>query len=196
MKHLILALILLFTVSNGFAQKRTVKKKLSLTESIFYIKCVKSGKYLDLPGVGNAAAKGNGTNIQLWDIDSGNDRKFKFQSAGSGYYYILPQHCKSRLDVEGCFPDRWFCEYYKNKKGAPIQIWEFNGSSAHDVGKWKMEQVNPGQFMLVNKYSGKALDAAGDANKNGCRVVIWDAHRGSNQQWELIDVKTGQRYEL
>ncbi len=194
MKRIILALAIFGIVSFGHAQKRIVKKKLSLTGTTFYIKSVASGKFLDLPGYAANASKENGTNVSLYRYDDGADRKFKFQSAGGKFYYVLPQHCKSRLDVEGCFPDKWFCKTYKNKKGAPIQIWSFNGKSAHDVGKWKLERVNKGQFMLVNKYSGKVIDATSGA-KEGCRLVIWDAHKGKNQLWELIDVKTGQRYE-
>ncbi|MBI9065518.1 MAG: RICIN domain-containing protein, partial [Marinilabiliaceae bacterium] len=148
---------------------------------------------LDLPGSPGKAQKGNGSNVQLWDMDGGNDRKFKFKDAGNGYYYIMPQHCNSRLDVEGCWPDKWFCNHYKNAKGAPIQIWSFD---TNDVGKWRLEQVKKGRFMIVNKYSGKALDAsAGSINKNGCAVQQWDIHKRDNQLWELISVKTGQRYE-
>ena len=194
MKQLIVLTALLCITLCSYSQKRTVKKSLSLTENTFYIKSVESGKFLDLPGYKDKADKGNGSNVVLWDHDTGADRKFKFKPVGNGYYWILPQHCKSRLDVEGCYPNKWFCNHYKNKKGAPIQIWSFNGSS-DDVGKWKLVKVNKGQYMIQNKYSKKVIDAAGDAHKNGCRLVIWDAHRGNNQLWELIDVKTGARYE-
>jgi len=175
------------------AQKRIVRKKLSLTETTFYIKNVAAGKYLDLPGYAFDAQKGNGSRVQLWDMDDGIDRKFKLKDAGDGYYYIMPQHCNSRLDVHGCWPDKWFCNIYKNERGAPIQIWDFD---TNDVGKWRLEQVRPGQFILVNKYSNMALDA--DANRikeNGCKVNQWDIHKRDNQLWELISVDTGQRYE-
>ena len=196
MKQTLFILIALSMFLCTNAQKRTVKKKLSLTETTFYIKNVASGKYLDLPGYATKAKKDNGTNVVLWDHDTGSDRKYEFQSAGGGYYYVLPQHCDSRLDVEGCFPDKWFCNYYKNKNGAPIQIWSFNGKSAHDVGKWSLIEVKKGQFLLYNKYAKKVLDADGNnTNKNGCKVQIWTRNNNNNQLWELIDVKTGQRYE-
>jgi len=193
------SILLLVSVvySPASAQKRTRKVKMSLSEETFFIRNVASGRELDLPGYASRAKKDNGTNVVLWDHDDGNDRKFKFQSAGGGYYYILPQHCKSRLDVEGCFKGKWFCGTYKHENGAPIQIWEFNGSSGHDVGKWRLKEVRKGQFQIFNKYSNKALDAsAGGINKNGCKVQVWSSHGGSNQLWELISVKTGQRYEL
>ena len=117
-----------------------------LNESTFYIRNVASGKYMDLPGYDADAQKHNGARIQLWDMDKGNDRKFKFKSAGNGFYYIMPQHCNSRLDVNGCWPDKCFCKTYKNKKGAPIQIWSFD---TNDVGKWRLEKVKKGQFIIV-----------------------------------------------
>jgi len=175
------------------AQKRTVRKKLSLENTVFYIKNVAANKYLDLPGAGVNANKGNGSKVQLWDMDNGNDRKFKLKPAGGGYYYIMPQHCNSRLDVHGCWPNKWFCETYKNEKGAGIQIWRFD---SNDIGKWRLEQVRPGQFIIVNKYSNMALDANGHRIKeNGCNICQWDIHKRDNQLWEFISVDTGQRYE-
>lgn len=185
-----IALFALLLAIPAKAQKRTVKKQVSLTESVFYIKNVQSGRYMDLPG--NPGKTDNGTNVQIWDLDNGSDRKFKFVDAGDGYYYIKPQHCSnSRLDVEGCWPDRYFCNHYKNKNGAPIQIWSHDDN---DVGKWKLEQVEKGRFVILNKYSGKVLDATGSGN--GSSIVIWSKHSGANQQWELITVDKSERYEL
>lgn len=188
-----IALLLVMATSFTTAQKRTVRKKISLTETTFYIRNVAAGRYLDLPGYASDAQKGNGSKVQLWDLDDGSDRKFKLESAGNGFYFIKPQHCNSRLDVEGCWPDKWFCKHYKNAKGAPIQIWAFD---RNDVGQWGLQQIKKGQFIIVNKYSGKALDADGNRiHDNGCKVNQWDIHKGNNQLWELISVKTGQRYE-
>nr|WP_319401361.1 RICIN domain-containing protein [uncultured Carboxylicivirga sp.] len=199
MNKYIFTLLLLLTLSYGqlFAQKRTVRTKLSLSENTFAIKNVASGKYLDLPGAGSNAKKDNGTNVKLWDYDSGNDRKFQFTEYNhSGYYFIRPCHCNSRLDIEGCYPGRLFCKYYKNKKGAPIQIWEYNGSTGKGVALWKLEEVKPGQFVIINKYSGLVMDAsASNVHKNGCKVMIWNRNNNDNQLWELIDIKTGKRYE-
>lgn len=195
MKKTIL-LIALAVLCSGImqAQKRTARKKLSLTGTTFYIRNVEAGKCLDIPGgKGDGASKSNGTDVQLWDYDGGTDQHYKLKYAGSGYYYLMPQHCNCRLDVEGCWPGKLFCDHYKDENDAPIQIWSFN---TNKIGKWKLEQVNTGQFRFVNKYSGKVLDAsAGSIHKNGCEVQLWSKNNGKNQLWELISVDTGQRYE-
>ncbi|TAJ10109.1 hypothetical protein DMA11_19475 [Marinilabiliaceae bacterium JC017] len=188
-----ISLLLLMTTGYSSAQKRTVKKSISLTGTTFRIRNVRSGKYLDVPGYGRDASTSNGRNVQLWDLDDGADRKFKFEPAGGGYYYIKPQHANVRLDVEGCWPGRPFCHYYKDEKGSPIQIWSFD---TNKVGRWRLEQVNNGQFLIINKYSGMAIDAkTKPVYDNGCPVIQWKITYEDIQLWELIDTKTGQRYE-
>ncbi len=185
-------LIVTFCYNSSYAQKRTAKAEILLTEETFFIRNVASGKCLDVSGRNTK----NGTKVHLWDYVSGQNQKFKFQQVEDRYYYILPQHTNSRLDVKGCFPRKIFCKYYKNKNGAPIQIWKFYGESTHDVGKWELRQVNTGQFVLINKFSNKVLDA--DTHKlkrNGCKVQIWSRNNRENQLWEFISVETGQRYE-
>jgi hypothetical protein len=193
MKHILFALTLVWLTGTVSAQKRIVKHKINKIGTEFYIKNVAAQKYLDLPGGGIHAKRDNGTNLQLWDMDGGRDRIYKLKDAGDGYVYIMPQHCNSRLDVEGCWPDKWFCQTYKNKKGAPIQIWKFD---TNHVGHWKLKQIRKGQFVVINRYSKKVLDAAGSSgHKNGCAVIQWDQKNSDNQLWEFIEVKTGQRYE-
>ena len=196
MKKVLIITILLMVATPVlmFSQKRTVKTKLSLTENTFYIKNVASGRYLDLPGSGYKAKKENGSKVQLWDFGVGKDRQFKFIKTGD-YYQIRCQHTASNLDVHGCYKDKLFCGTYKNENGAPIQIWKAKGNGGK-VQHWKLVQVNPGQFKMVNEYSGKVLDAsASNIKKNGCKVQIWTWKGKKNQLWELVDVKTATRYQ-
>lgn len=194
-KHSIILICLFIVVSLSVnSQKRLVKKNLSLTENDFYIRNVRSGTYLDIPGTGSKARKSDGVNIQLWKLDSGQDRKFRFSNAGDGFYYIMPKHASVCLDVEGCWPGKPFCNWYKTSKGAPIQIWNWGTSVSF---KWKLEQVSRGKFLIINKYSGKAMDAkTKQIHNNGCPVIQWTITREDIQLWELICVKTGARYEL
>ena len=157
------------------------------------MKNVAAGKYLDLPGYALKAKKNNGATVQLWDLDDGADRKIKFIPAGNGYYYIRFQHANVNMDVHGCFKGKLFCGTYKTDKGANVQIWNAGNSKPQ---QWKLEQVNPGQFRIINRYSGKVLDASGkNISKNGCNVLQWNKHDGKNQLWEMVDVKTATRYQ-
>lgn len=188
---------LLFSVAEVDAQrrgKRTQKVEISLEDAVFHIRNVKSGKYIDISGTENSdKAKKNGANVQLWDLDGGADQKFKFVNAGNGYYHIQAQHKKMNLDVHGCFDGKLFCGTYKKDKGANVQMWSAGSSEPQ---QWKLEQVSPGKFHIVNRYSGKVLDASdSNVHKNGCNVMQWNKDNNTNKQWELVDVKTGMRYQ-
>lgn len=189
-----LLLVILISFSNhSFAQKRGKRTTISLTDNVFYLRCVQGGKYIDIPGYAQKAKKDNGSNVVLWDLDDGMDRRVKFIPTSEGYYNIQFQHAKMNMDVHGCYADKWFCGTYKKDKGANVQIWS-SGSSKPQ--QWKLEQVNPGQFKIRNKYSGKVLDAVGSkTGTNGCNVAQWTDNNGKNQLWEIVDVKTGNRYQ-
>ncbi len=194
MKFKIGILTALITLSSFyvFSQKTQDNVNINFTENTFYIKCVANGKYLDLPGYASNAKKNNGANVQLWDMDNGNDRKIKFIPAGNGYYYINFQHANVNLDVHGCYDGKYFCGTYKKDKGANVQIWSAGTSKPQ---QWKIVQVTIGKFKIINRYSGKVLDAsASNINKNGCNVQQWTWHGKDNQLWEIIDVKSKSKY--
>jgi hypothetical protein len=194
MKQIILIMAVIFISLPGFSQKRGKRVKLELTGRNYYIRCVANQKYLDIPGYSGNAQKDNGADVQLWDLDDGLDRRVKFIPAGNGYYHIRFQHAKMNMDVHGCYSGKWFCGTYKDEKGANVQIWSAGSSKPQE---WKLKQINPGQFQIKNRYSGKVLDASGGGrDKNGETVHQWDWHGGDNQLWELVDVKTGHRYQL
>ncbi len=185
-----LLVFLVVLTSIGFSQKKTVKTNLKLTEHTFYIRSVSAQKYIDLSGYGPKAEKKNGSRVKLWDLDDGNDRKVTFIPTGDGYYNIRFQHTNANLDVHGCYDGKWFCKIYKKDKGAPIQIWAAGNSTAQ---QWKIEQIRPGKFRIINRYSGKVLDASG--NSNGSKLIQWTWHGRDNQLWEIIDVKTATHYQ-
>lgn len=174
--------------------RQAVQTQISLEGTTFHLRNVMANKYIDLPGKDtDSRSRDNGANVQLWDLDSGNDRKMEFVPAGNGYHHIRFHHANVQLDVHGCFSGTWFCGTYKDEKGANVQIWKSGDSEPQ---QWKLEQVNPGQFRIKNRYSDKYLDARkSDIHKNGCNVLQWDWNGGENQLWELVCVKTGTRYQ-
>ena len=38
---------------------------------------------------------------------------------------------------------------------------------------------------LCNEKCNRVIDIAGGENKNGANLLIWDAHGGWNQKWEI-----------
>ena len=193
MRSLIFLLLAILLPLVTYAQKRGKRTTLSLTDRAYYLRCVANEKYLDIPGAGRDASKDNGADVQLWDLDKGMDRQVKFISAGNNYYFIRFQHAKMHLDVHGCYEGDWFCGTYKKETGANVQIWSAGNSKPQ---QWKLEQINPGQFRIINRYSKKVLDAsASGLDKNGGDVQQWTWNGNDNQLWELVDVKTGSRYQ-
>jgi hypothetical protein len=49
-----------------------------------------------------------------------------------------------------------------------------------------------GTFKIVNRNSGKALDAIGNATANGTQIIQWTYSGGNNQRWTLQDQGSGQ----
>ncbi|NME71730.1 RICIN domain-containing protein [Flammeovirga aprica] len=178
---------------NVKAQKVLVKPTIQFEGETYYIRSVETTKTFDLPGTDKEhSSKKNGAKLGLYNHENMIDRKYKFKkSRYKDWYFILVNSDKFRLDVHGCYKDKYFCKTYKHKKGAQLQIWSYDGSNDNDgVGLFRFIEVRKGQYRILNKYSGLSLDATGD-NK----VIIWDWHGGQNQLWEFIHVKTGQRYE-
>ena len=48
-----------------------------------------------------------------------------------------------------------------------------------------------GTYKLINRNSGKALDAYGANTTNGTQIIQWTYNAGSNQKWTLTSLSTG-----
>ncbi len=186
--------VFMITVNFLFAQKTEEDNgELKLTTHVFNLKNVAANRYLDLPGYANKAKTENGSFVVLWDLDRGKDRQVKFIPSSDGYYYIQFQHTKSNLDIHGCYKDKWFCGTYKTDNGAEAQIWAAGNAESQ---QWKLKQVYPGKFKIINRFSGKVLDAsASNINKNGCKVQQWTYKGSNNQLWELVEVYSKRLYK-
>lgn len=117
-----------------------------------------SGRCLDTAGTGN------GVPIQLWDCGGGTRQRW----ARSGETLVNPATGRC-LDVRNA----------STANGAAVQLWTCNGGGNQ---RW----VARADGALVNRASGKCLDAAGSAN--GTRLQLWACDgRGAapNQQWTV-----------
>jgi len=135
--------------------------------------------YWDLPGSNPSYKKG--ARLNVWSLDYGADRKFKFSYAGSGYYTISAQngsYNNSALDVKGG----------KNKNGRQLIVW-----SKHKNWNqlFKLRHVGNGRYKIYNK-KGKVVCLDGRRSSNGTKVHIWDDHNGPWMEWVLINARTKQ----
>ncbi|MFO8022982.1 MAG: FISUMP domain-containing protein [Perlabentimonas sp.] len=140
-----------------------------------------NGGYWDIPGKPNSIKKGS--NIQVWNLDSGADRMFTLhQSSERGYYEIqIGNTSKSRVDIQG----------RKTNNGTSVKTWESNGQTNQ---RFLFHHLGNGRFKVFDKNSRKALCLAGRKNANGTNVHIWDNHNGPWMEWYLVDVKTKKAF--
>lgn len=145
-------------------------------ESIFHVKSAYSNKYWDIGGTG-WSTNANSKQVQIWDMDSGTDRKVKFLPSGDkNYYYIEFQNGGRLADIQGG----------SKSNGANLVIYD---RKYNDNQKFRVEPVGNGHYIIVAKHSNKAIDVSGGNSKvnlNGRDLHQWDIHKGRSQQWEFI----------
>lgn len=134
--------------------------------------------YLDIPSSDPVYEAGQ--NIQVWELDKGEDRKFYVEAIGSGYVKLSPAHgvTLAYIDVAG----------NKSEDGTNIQIWDKNDSNAQ---KFKLKKTGEGKYKIVNA-NGKVLCLANRSSENGSNVHIWSDHSGAFTEWVFIDPSTNK----
>ncbi len=179
-KLLALTMLLTFMVS--------ASAKDIITGEYFYIQSAQAEKsmkgFWDLPGFNPKYEKG--AQLKVYTLETRvNDRLFKFEDAGDGWYYIIPKNAerRGRIDVSG------------NKKGngVKIQVWEENDS---DAQKFKLKHLGQGEFKIYTKH-GDILALAGKSHKDGSVVHTWEDHEGPFTEWIFImesDLKKNKYY--
>jgi hypothetical protein len=54
---------------------------------------------------------------------------------------------------------------------------------SNDRQRWEVKEG-----LIVNVFNGKAIDISGGSKSQGAKVIVWDRHGNSNQQWSLKSV--------
>jgi len=149
----------------------------------FYIKNAYSSKYWDVAGYGSATNQ-NSKTVQIWEMDSGSDRRVKFIPSGDkNYFYIKFQNGGRCADIQG--------RSYRN--GGDLVIYDCKGG---DNQKFRFDHVGNDRYVIIAKHSNKAIDVSGgtsEIHKNGPDLHQWDIHKGKSQQWKLIHADGSKR---
>ncbi|UJF31475.1 family 43 glycosylhydrolase [Paenibacillus hexagrammi] len=127
-----------------------------------------SGKVAD---VANASTN-DGADVRQWSDLNNNAQKFRFDSAGSGYYKITNVGSGKVLDVQNA----------STADGANVWQWSDLGN---DAQKWRLVYVGLGSYKLISKNSGKALDLANADPNNGADIRQWSDNGNKAQVWVL-----------
>ncbi|HRX31645.1 MAG TPA: RICIN domain-containing protein [Tenuifilaceae bacterium] len=139
-----------------------------------------NGGCWDIPG--DQTSFKEGANIQVWAIDGGTDRLFRFKKKpNSEYYQIIGGNSSNGVvDIAGG----------KTNNGTNVQIWTANNGSAQD---FYLKHLGDGRFKIYHR-SGKIVDLASRSNANGSNVHLWDDHDGIFNEWYLVDPTTRKAY--
>lgn len=154
----------------------------SVSNGIYYIKNVNSGKYLD---VANGSGE-NGANIQQWSYNGSDAQKFKIQSDGNGYYYILTgaSGYKSCVDIDSG----------NAANGTNVMQWEYWGG---DMQKYKIAKNADGSYSFITRASGlkSALDVYEISKNDGANINQWEYWGGAGQSFTLERYVEADPYE-
>jgi beta-galactosidase len=118
-----------------------------------------SGRCVDVPN----ATTTNGTQVQLWDCNSGTNQRWTYTA--SRQLVVYGNKC---LDAFG----------QGTANGTTVVIWDCNGGSNQ---QWNLNANGT----ITGLQSDLCLDATGAGTANGTKIVLWSCHGGTNQQWSL-----------
>lgn len=113
----------------------------------------------------------NGTNVQIYQSNGGNNQKFKVTSVGSGWYKITNAVSGKALDVSGG----------KKASGVNVQMYTYNGT---DAQKWMFYNAGNGYYYIKNKL-GYYLDVSGGKTANETNVQVYSKNGTNSQKWKL-----------
>jgi hypothetical protein len=141
--------------------------------TVYKLLNLNSGKVLDI----NANGTTDGTNVQIWTDNGGENQKWQAFANGDGTYKLINPISGKALDVSGS----------GTTDGTNVQIWTDNGSAAQ---KWQMIANGDGTYKLINPNSGKALDVSSAGTADGTNVQIWTDNGSGAQKWQFIPVSS------
>jgi len=127
-----------------------------------------SGKVVDR----SANGMGNGTNLQQWDYNPG--QNWGVNQLGNGYFWLEPSAAPGMsFQLDG----------FSSANGENITLWEYDG---HDNKKWSVREADgEGYLKIENKHSGKVAEVASFSTADGGNIQQWEsaASNDDSQKW-------------
>ncbi len=134
------------------------------------------------------AGTNQGSSLIVFSSHSGKNQQFSVQAQADGAAKITAAHSGLALDIrENSLAD-----------GAKAIQWPWHGK---DNQLWSIESggAASGQYRLIAKHSGKALDAHSESGSSGpaagAAVQQWSSHGSCNQLWTFVPVAGGAASE-
>ena len=114
----------------------------------------------------------NQANLQIWDGDIVQQKKFELKYNVEGYYEIINVNSGKVLDVAGG----------SNTNGTNVQQYESNNT---EYQKWILQYAGNGYYYIVSRGAEAYLDIAGGIASNGSNVQIYDGNASTAQKFKL-----------
>lgn len=133
----------------------------------------------------------NGTNIDIYQYNGGDNQQFMFTQNADGSYKILTKISDNQSSIE--IADAG------TGSGDNVQQWEINGASCQN---WILEPVtNPGcsmntnvSYEFQNKHSGMVMDIESGTMAENTNVQQWTTGHYDSQKWILQKFAGGGNY--
>lgn len=125
-----------------------------------------SGKCADV----TSASSASGAAVVQYTCNGGANQRWRWQSAGDGYYRIVATHSGKCAEVAGG----------STANGAWLQQADCQ-TGEHQ--QWRLRDTGNGYVQIIARHSGKCLDVNGVSAANDARLQQWDCNTGDNQQW-------------
>ncbi|MDE6789813.1 MAG: RICIN domain-containing protein, partial [Ruminococcus sp.] len=133
----------------------------------------------------------NGTNIDIYQSNGGDNQKFMITKNADGSYKLCPKNTGDKSAVE--------IKDAGKGSGDNVQIWEINGANCQD---WTFENIdNPGCKMdtsviyeFENVNSKMVMDIESGKMETDSNVQQWSTGHFKSQQWTLQEFAGGGNY--
>jgi predicted alpha-1,6-mannanase (GH76 family) len=146
-------------------QMVTLEQGLSIPNGTYKVICRANGNALDAKGNGTA----NGTVIDTWAYNGGNNQRWTITSIGNGLYKLIGVGSGRSLNVSGA----------STANSAPVILWDYQ-ITPNEV--FYLSSPANGYYSLIFLNSNRALDLNTTTNT----TIQWELNGGNNQQWQFL----------
>jgi len=144
-------------------QSKQAKRGQRTPRSVF-IRNLNTTKLLTL----NGGVCTSGTDIVLWQNSSYDFQKWLVNSDGTLESVPCPGMV---IDIEGSSCSGEFLKLYRKVNNLASQVWRLQSD---------------GYLRSITCNIGKVVDIMYSSTSNGAEIIIYDAHGGWNQMWEMV----------
>ncbi len=179
------------SLDTTFSKFEELMAQFELNENVWYtLTNVAVNKALD---VLNSSSE-DYTPTVLWTNSEGaiESQLFRFSTLDNAYYTVTNKESDKVLEAAL----KIIADSVASTKPGDYTLCINTYDAANESQLWRLDELQSGSYMLVNKYSGMAVDNYGGSSLDGNEVNTWIASpTNANQQWKfnavtLVDPNT------